>query len=159
MQTFLPYKDFRKSAECLDRHRLGKQRLEAMQILRILVREATEGPGVKIGYSNHPAVAMWRGHYRTLHRYATDVCKAWIARGYKDTCLQKINDLYESMYDMSYVQHCVPVDDPRWLGDEKFHSSHRSILLKKNFDYYSKFDWTDDPSIVCYWPVRSSSKI
>jgi len=36
MQTFLPYASFAKSAACLDNRRLGKQRVEAMQILKIL---------------------------------------------------------------------------------------------------------------------------
>ena len=35
MQTFLPYPDFVKSAQCLDYRRLGKQRVEAKQILEI----------------------------------------------------------------------------------------------------------------------------
>lgn len=36
MQTFLPYPDFKKSASVLDNKRLGKQRLECLQILRTL---------------------------------------------------------------------------------------------------------------------------
>lgn len=41
MITFLPYSDFQQSAQVLDRQRLGKQRLEAKQILEInlLVKE------------------------------------------------------------------------------------------------------------------------
>ena len=31
MQTFLPYSNFKKSAKCLDRQRLGKQRVEALK--------------------------------------------------------------------------------------------------------------------------------
>src|SRR4030042_2517495 len=36
MQTFLPYPDFKKSLQALDYRRLGKQRVEAYQIIRIL---------------------------------------------------------------------------------------------------------------------------
>jgi len=36
MQTFLPYQNFTKSAQCLDRQRLGKQRVEAWQILQAI---------------------------------------------------------------------------------------------------------------------------
>ena len=36
MQTFLPFPDFHESAACLDMRRLGKQRVEAMQILRTI---------------------------------------------------------------------------------------------------------------------------
>ena len=36
MQIFLPYKSFKKSAEVLDYQRLGKQRVEALQIINII---------------------------------------------------------------------------------------------------------------------------
>lgn len=36
MQTFLPYKSFEQSAACLDNKRLGKQRVEVLQILKAL---------------------------------------------------------------------------------------------------------------------------
>ena len=36
MQTFLPYPDFTQSAKTLDYRRLGKQRVEAWQILNAL---------------------------------------------------------------------------------------------------------------------------
>jgi hypothetical protein len=49
MQTFLPYESYARSAAVLDRQRLGKQRVEAMQILRVLAGETA-------GWGNHPAV-------------------------------------------------------------------------------------------------------
>ena len=36
MQTFLPYADYTRTAKCLDRQRLGKQRVECKQILNAL---------------------------------------------------------------------------------------------------------------------------
>ena len=53
MQTFLPYADFVKTAKCLDYRRLGKQRIEAFQILNIL-----EGKTTKAGWKHHPAVLI-----------------------------------------------------------------------------------------------------
>ena len=50
MQTFLPYKSFKDSFKVLDYRRLGKQRVEAYQILNVLLgRTKTKG------WSNHPA--------------------------------------------------------------------------------------------------------
>ena len=49
MQTFLPYDDFEKTAQCLDRLRLGKQRVETLQILKALLIP-------KYGWKNHPVV-------------------------------------------------------------------------------------------------------
>lgn len=43
MQTFLPYADFSMSAKCLDYRRLGKQRVEAMQILNAIRGEKKVG--------------------------------------------------------------------------------------------------------------------
>ena len=36
MQTFLPYRGFTESARVLDTRRLGKQRVETIQVLRAL---------------------------------------------------------------------------------------------------------------------------
>lgn len=43
MQTFLPYPDFAESAKVLDNGRLGKQRLEAKQILQINLFRIDDG--------------------------------------------------------------------------------------------------------------------
>ena len=59
MQTFLPYDDFVLSLDCLDYRRLGKQRVEAMQLLNAMKRE-------KGGWINHPATKMWRGYEKAL---------------------------------------------------------------------------------------------
>ena len=44
MQTFLPYESFEESAKVLDYRRLGKQRVEGMQIIN-----AIENPIHKVG--------------------------------------------------------------------------------------------------------------
>src|SRR3712207_9547123 len=54
MQTFLPVADFTETARLLDNPRLGKQRVECLQVLRAL-----ELPDY--GWANHPVVTMWRG--------------------------------------------------------------------------------------------------
>lgn len=66
MQTFLPYADFSGSAAALDPRRLGKQRVEAIQVLRGLTV-----PGY--GWRHHPAVRMWAGYEEALVRYGLDV--------------------------------------------------------------------------------------
>lgn len=55
MQTFLPYPDFAQSAKVLDRQRLGKQRLEVLDIINALLC-------IKQGWKNHPIVKAWRGY-------------------------------------------------------------------------------------------------
>jgi Pyrimidine dimer DNA glycosylase len=55
VQTFLPYPNFAASAAVLDDRRLGKQRVEALQVLRAVAREA-------YGWKRHPVVRTWMGY-------------------------------------------------------------------------------------------------
>lgn len=82
MQTFLPYPDFAESARCLDNRRLGKQRVEAYQILRALERfDDPQRPG----WRNHPAVLMWRGYEDALRLYMNATITEWTGRGFRNT--------------------------------------------------------------------------
>lgn len=136
MQTFLPYADYGKSASCLDYRRLGKQRIETLQILNAL-------SGRSKGWVNHPATKMWKGYEYSLIVYGMTMCEEWISRGYKDTTYEKILD-FISLY--------VAGPRPRWLNDE-FCASHRSNLLRKAPDHYSQFGWSEPDNLPYIWPV------
>ena len=60
MQTFLPYPDFKQSAACLDYRRLGKQRVEGVQILKAILGEKSLNDKPYKGWLNHPATLMWK---------------------------------------------------------------------------------------------------
>jgi Pyrimidine dimer DNA glycosylase len=136
MQTFLPYPDFIKSAACLDRKRLGKQRVEVIQILAAL-----NNPNY--GWQNHPAVKMWRGHSSALAIYGMAMCSEWTNRGYADTCYDRIR-----WYRRPKAQL------PSWMGNEAFHASHRANLLRKDPLHYHQFGWAEDPAMPYVWPVE-----
>lgn len=131
MQTFLPYPDFDKSVKCLDYRRLGKQRVEAMQILKAL-RDPS------YGWQNHPAVNMWRGCEEALKNYMNVCIQEWVARGYNNTMKFEQLDLWEYRI-------------PHWLGDDKFHASHRSNLLRKDPIWYGQFGWEEDDTLPYVW--------
>lgn len=133
MQTFLPYDDYTKSVDCLDNKRLGKQRVETFQILNVL-----EGTNSKTGWRNHPAVLMWSGHTDALAEYLDHCIVEWCARGFNNTML--------------LTGRKGP--KPTWFGDQEFHASHRANLLRKDFSFYSRYGWTEDPGLPYVWPVR-----
>lgn len=141
MQTFLPYPDFAESARVLDNKRLGKQRVECLQILRALA-----DPGY--GWQNHPAVKMWRQSPSQLCLYAAAVILEWRKRGFKDTCLEKIKTIQHAKDWYCYTTTCVI-----WFGDPKFHASHRSNLLRKNPEWYGQFGWSEPNDLPYVWPV------
>jgi len=131
MQTFLPYPDFRKTARVLDNRRLGRQRVEAYQILRVL-------SGLTRGWINHPAVLMWRGYETALSAYMNAMIEEWVKRGYRN---QMLRVALEGDYEK-----------PPWLGDPAFHAAHRSNLLRKEPDHYRRF-WPHEPDDLPYvWP-------
>ncbi len=130
MQTFLPYPDFKKSAECLDWRRLGKQRIEAMQILRALENH-------NYGWQNHPAVNMWRGFEAMLAVYHNTIIEEWITRGYRNTMKLIVPDI-------------APIS-PSWLGNPDFHAAHRSNLLRKDPNHYGQFGWTESDNLPYIW--------
>jgi hypothetical protein len=142
MQTFLPYPDFKETAKCLDRQRLGKQRIEAYQLLSLMIDNN------KKAWRNHPAFKMWDGYDISLARYGITICNEWIRRGYKDSMKERFIDILNSF--LPYNNQC----DPHWLGDENFHASHRSNLLKKNYEYYKQFGWNEPDNLEYIWPTN-----
>lgn len=135
MQTFLPYPDFSVSARILDRARLGKQRVEAKQIILALENQ-------NYGWQNHPAVKMWRGHSLALAGYGLAICNEWRARGYQD-----------SLWDFFWARcNGLSFTSPKWLGDNDFHESHRSNLLRKNPEHYKVFFPNTPIDLPYKWP-------
>ena len=150
MQTFLPYPDFRESALVLDDRRLGKQRVEALQALRGLVV-----PGY--GWRRHPAVRMWAGYEEALVRYGLEVCKVWCAQGRQDTCAATIFADFAAFRPGSSVRDQAALatagELPPWLGDDTFHRSHRSALVRKDPSIYAPL-FPDVPDDLPYtWPT------
>jgi hypothetical protein len=154
VQTFLPYPDFEQSARALDRKRLGKQRVECIQVLRGLLR-------ADYGWRHHPAVKMWRGYEEALARYAFTCCEVWTELGFADTCAATIMaDLREAGISQVRSQEALAEAGalPPWLGDEEFHRSHRSALLRKDPDFYGE-RFTDVPDDLDYvWPVTTGDR-
>ncbi|WP_339135021.1 MSMEG_6728 family protein [Streptomyces sp. f51] len=150
MQTFLPYPDFTQSAAVLDQARLGKQRVEALQVLRGLTV-----PGY--GWRHHPAVQMWTGYEEALVRYGLDVCAVWAADGHADTCAATLVTDFSQHHPDTVVRAQEQLADagelPPWLGDPAFHRSHQSALMRKAPEIYSPF-FSDVPDNLPYvWPT------
>jgi hypothetical protein len=141
VQTFLPYPSFAASAAALDTPRLGKQRVEALQLLR-----AQTVPGY--GWRHHPAAKMWHGHLPALVAYGLAITDEWIRQGRADTVRAQLVAFAPEVDGVPQEQ--IPM--PPWLGDEAFHASHRSNLLRKDAAFYGP-RFTDVPDDLPYiWP-------
>lgn len=129
MQTFFPLPDIDKAVKTLDNKRLGKQRVETIQILNILL-----GYTNSTGWENHPAVKQWKGYEPYLVKiYLRKVMDEWKKRGYKNNkCEQHWMNfiLHEKIRGKNAVK-------PKWIN-LSFCKSHQSNLVRKNPEHYRK---------------------
>jgi len=138
MQTFYPYMHPKLTAESLDRKRLGKQRVEASQILDLL-----EGR-VNNNWINHPAVRMWGGYNMYLRYYYNTMIEVWVNRGYENNMIK-------------LAPGVRPVR-PWWHNDPRLLYSHRANLVKKFPEYYEEKWPYVNPDIPYWWPVELKTK-
>lgn len=145
MQTFIPSTSFRMCAQILDYRRLGKQRVECLQILQALA-------GQSKGWINHPATQQWKGCEVALIHYGLVMCDEWVYRKYKDTCFDKIAAFFD-VFGQDLVM-------PSWWGDDSIHRSHRSRLVEKAESHYKPIfdrmclDYVMGEGYI--WPSRSN---
>lgn len=150
MQTFLPYADFTRSAAVLDVPRLGKQRVETLQILRALEL-------FDYGWGTHPAVQMWRGHTPALVCYGLTFVAEWTRGGRAETTAEKIAEFAPEVGGRSQEGLIADGLMPPWWGDERLHSSHRSALVRKDPDFYRPVFGDDDGDVPYFWPDPPSA--
>jgi hypothetical protein len=138
----------------LDSRRLGKQRVEALQIMQVLLglrwdnaRGVVERYSPK-GWRTHPVVLMWQGYEGVLGDYQHAICTEWVRRGFNDTCHAKtVGLLRESGPGRSK-------DLPNWLGQRALHLSHQSNLVRKDPDWYGARFPGVSGDLPYHWPVR-----
>ena len=148
MQTFLPYASSEKTGWCLDLGRLGNQLMESQQIHKSLFDP-------EYGHRNHPIKNMWRGHECALLDYTLTLGRIWLIRRPHDRPHGSIANIVQQHSE--YTGHAAQVDcakanrktksldKPRWWGDERLHSIHRSNLLFKDPYHYGRFSWPEQP--------------
>jgi hypothetical protein len=142
VQTFLPYASFAESARALDAPRLGKQRVETFQLLR-----AQTVPGY--GWRHHPAAKMWWGYVPALVSYGLAMTDAWTATGRADTVREKLLAFAPEVDGVAQAE----LELPPWLGDEAFHLSHRSNLLRKDPEFYGPLFGAIPDDLPYVWPT------
>jgi hypothetical protein len=148
VQTFLPYADFELTMAALDQKRLGKQRVETIQVIRGLVR-----PGY--GWRHHPAVKMWSGCLEALGCYGLVCARVWVAGGRADTTAATIREDLAAVgvtAIRSQAELAAAGELPAWIGDRAFHLSHQSALVRKDPDHYRELFPGVPDDLPYVWP-------
>ena len=143
MQTFITDFNMAQNAKNLDNKRLGKQRIEALQILDCLLAK-------KSRWKSHPAVKMWKGYEEyLLYSYLTWVIDQWLRRGFKNN---KCQDWYLKLQKICKYPGVENIKKPKWLTKE-FIESHRSNLIRKNSEYYKSLFPNTKEGLSYIWPI------
>ncbi|SPN79643.1 Hypothetical protein BRZCDTV_450 [Brazilian cedratvirus IHUMI] len=154
MQTFLPlffvYDEsktllqnlqdyFAQVASIMDRQRAGKQRVEAMQLLDVLLARKPLS-----SWKNHPATKMWTPWTEALKLYHNMFIQEWIGRGYKNT--MKLEKIDENKIEEQGL--------PQFLTNKHFIERMQANLLHKDAEFYGEYDWQVAPATCYYWLVE-----
>lgn len=141
MQTFMTHDNYVDSAKALDNKRLGKQRVEAYQILKALRGDYNDTGA----WVNHPATVMWRNHQYELALYGLTISVQFYERGFDGyAMMMKFTDLCNDL------QSGNRESNPWWVNHQLLHLTHQSNLMRKDADFY-EFDVPDNIPYV--WPL------
>jgi hypothetical protein len=145
MQTFLPYADLDDSMKSLDSVRLGKQRVETLQLLRAALLPS-------YGWQSHPVTRMWRGYLPGLAAYGLANTREWISRGHADTTAALIREFAPQVDGLDQDELEAQGLLPPWFGDESIHRSHRSNLIRKDPAFYERLFPGTPRDLDYVWP-------
>ncbi len=183
VNTFLPFRDFVKVAKCLDRQRLGKQRLECKQIINLLeyidkCKYSDEIKGELILDHKFRQTLFYKGQspFETKAQYFDDSEKnkgkkprkiAWINHpaikmwvGYTLALKEYYNIMITEWIERGYkntMQLYEIKEDiiyPWWIDWEMLHYSHQASLNRKDPNYYH-FEIPNEYTKYTYiWPCN-----
>ena len=99
-----------------------------------------------------PEKIMWKDDESVPMEYLHAMCHEWTAkRGYEDTCWVKAIEVGPSPTNVG-----VKTKMPSWLGNEAFHLSHQSNLLRKNPEHYGQFFMGISKDLPYVWPTKKT---
>lgn len=149
MQTFITNEfSFMASAANLDDKRLGKQRVEGLQIRRALAGK------YKGAWEQHPAVRMWSGYEPYLDNYIITMCMTWRDRNFRDNVEETLRREFDCAYNFGLGM-------PPFVT-ERLCRTHRGQLYLKDPAYYSHWgmEALELDTLVCcshcnyYWTTH-----
>jgi hypothetical protein len=142
VNTFIPLPTFDECAKVLDNRRLGKQRVEAKQILNLLTNETKTN-----AWRNHPVTRMWENYVPALKLYYNTIVKEWIRRGF-------VNNM--PLYELK-----GKIVIPWFATNTSINYSYQANLIRKDADYYKpKFHPGPPKKWILYtyiWPSKLTS--
>lgn len=119
----------------LDQARLGKQRVEAYQIVLAYEEATKRNPAKYSGWLNLPAVRMWDGYLPALYVYGILNCMVWRKAGHEDSLLEQFQlrrRIWLSTQNNGGDSASAQPRRPWWFGHPAMVRTHQTKLYHKN---------------------------
>jgi hypothetical protein len=126
VNTFVLHPNLWVNARLLDSEHLGKQRVEAMQILKNV-------EGNPDSWDKHPVTKMWVGYGPFLRKYINSIIYEWTRRGYQNN------------YDLLEISE--EVEAPWWWHIQAIHFTHQANLYLKDPRFFHDLNMRFNMSI------------
>lgn len=137
----MTHSNYVDTAKSLDNKRLGKQRVEAYQILKAIRGDY----GTNGAWVNHPATNMWRNHEYELALYGLTISVEFYERGHDGyNMMMKFTDLCNELQSNNRKSY------PWWVNNQLLLLTHQSNLVRKNPDHY---EFNVPNNIPYVWPL------
>ncbi len=133
MNVFAPVPNLKESVCYLDPSRLGNQIYREALVL------------IRGGWPAHPVSKIWTAHKHALAQYCLYGLEELARRG-------RYYPHWISVYQ-NYLKEFPDTGLPPIIGHEPFHRAMRSNLLRKNYEYYSKFGWNEPINLPYIWKI------
>jgi hypothetical protein len=132
VNTFIITENLSDTFKLLDSKKLGKQRLEAKQIIEILERIDNGEDITNIAYASHPAAKMWIGYTNALKAYYNLCVFEWINRGYNNT--MKLYPIEHNKFKNLNINSKLvnQYNYPRFASFLPFINSHKAALIRNS---------------------------
>lgn len=169
VNIFIIVPDIQKTAEMLDYKRLGKQRVEAFQIINCLDEYDRTG-NITQGWKNHPATKSWMGFTNHLKVYFNIITREWVKRGYTNNMsFYEIDETPYNIVDCGFDGKSITYDAskfniysfPFWVSFYPFYMSHQAALCRKNPQHYKfllKPELNYFLNFGYFWPCNVSNQ-
>ena len=139
MQLYLPYPDFEKSVQCLTTNHLNRVRTNCQLMAKAFLEPSR--------WCYHPSFKAWKPYYKAFQYYHDCVVKEWIGRGFNTKAV---------LFGAPKPER---KDMPWFIGNDRYHSSMRSNLIRLNFTYKERCEWVEDGKQPYLWPNNNTYQL
>lgn len=152
LNTWLPYDNYAESADILTDRHIFMQLQDCTKLLYWLTEMPLNRRTPSKAQLEHPCVIQWRGYVPSLYDYTLEIMMVAYERSSLTNKQEQISEMAENINILDGLVSNMKEETPSWLGNEDYHLSHKSNLIRLSRSAYESI-WPDVPdNLELIWP-------